>query len=187
MRFANLIGLTAALMLSLGTLPGTAYAGGKFGHIGFSGHFGGHGGHGYHPRHRTHAGVGVHSRHGFGHRGGHHRSRGHHGGRGAGYALLGFGAGLLTYHSLDRAHDRNRAYTSGDRLYRRAEPPRYAPRPAGQAAAPGAAIATSCLQTREYTTTVTIDGREVDAYGTACLQPDGSWVMGAPQMVPDSN
>jgi len=33
----------------------------------------------------------------------------------------------------------------------------------------------SCLQEREYQTTVIVGGREVDAYGTACLQPDGSW------------
>lgn len=28
---------------------------------------------------------------------------------------------------------------------------------------------------REYTTTVTIDGRKQTAYGTACREPDGSW------------
>ena len=28
---------------------------------------------------------------------------------------------------------------------------------------------------REYQTTVTVDGREQRAYGTACQQPDGSW------------
>jgi surface antigen len=28
---------------------------------------------------------------------------------------------------------------------------------------------------REYQTTVTIDGRSEQAYGTACRQPDGSW------------
>jgi surface antigen len=28
---------------------------------------------------------------------------------------------------------------------------------------------------REYQTTVTIDGREQRAYGTACQQPDGNW------------
>ena len=33
----------------------------------------------------------------------------------------------------------------------------------------------TCLQEREYQTTVTVGGRTVDAYGTACLQPDGSW------------
>lgn len=32
-----------------------------------------------------------------------------------------------------------------------------------------------CLQQREYQSRVTVGGRSVDAYGTACLQPDGSW------------
>ncbi len=30
---------------------------------------------------------------------------------------------------------------------------------------------------REYTRTVYIGGRTQDAYGTACLQPDGSWMI----------
>lgn len=33
----------------------------------------------------------------------------------------------------------------------------------------------SCLQEREYQTTVIVGGKEVPAYGSACLQPDGSW------------
>jgi hypothetical protein len=32
-----------------------------------------------------------------------------------------------------------------------------------------------CLQQREYRTKVMVGSRQVDAYGTACLQPDGSW------------
>lgn len=40
----------------------------------------------------------------------------------------------------------------------------------------------SCLQEREYQTTVFVGGREVDAYGTACLQPDGSWRRGPAQL-----
>jgi hypothetical protein len=32
-----------------------------------------------------------------------------------------------------------------------------------------------CLQTREYQTEIVIDGQSVPAYGTACLQADGSW------------
>ena len=33
----------------------------------------------------------------------------------------------------------------------------------------------TCLQEREYQTTVVVGGKNVPAYGTACLQPDGSW------------
>lgn len=40
-----------------------------------------------------------------------------------------------------------------------------------------------CLQTREYQTTIDIDGIAREAYGTACLQPDGAWLMGAPEPV----
>lgn len=39
----------------------------------------------------------------------------------------------------------------------------------------------SCLQEREYQTKVIVGGRQVDAYGTACLQPDGSWLRGPAQ------
>lgn len=40
----------------------------------------------------------------------------------------------------------------------------------------------TCLQEREYQSTVIVGGREVDAYGTACLQPDGSWSRGPVQL-----
>lgn len=39
----------------------------------------------------------------------------------------------------------------------------------------------SCLQEREYQTTVVVGGKNVPAYGTACLQPDGSWRHGPAQ------
>lgn len=32
-----------------------------------------------------------------------------------------------------------------------------------------------CLQQREYQTEIFIDGKAVPAYGTACLEADGSW------------
>jgi len=32
---------------------------------------------------------------------------------------------------------------------------------------------------REYQTYVIIDGREEQAYGTACRQPDGAWAIGS--------
>ena len=43
----------------------------------------------------------------------------------------------------------------------------------------------SCLQTREYTTTVVIEGKEVEAYGTKCLRPDGTWSYGPARPVPN--
>ena len=41
----------------------------------------------------------------------------------------------------------------------------------------------TCLQEREYQTTVVVGGKNVPAYGTACLQPDGSWQRGPAQTV----
>jgi hypothetical protein len=38
-----------------------------------------------------------------------------------------------------------------------------------------------CLQQREYSTKIMVGGKQVDGYGTACLQPDGSWRYGAAQ------
>lgn len=55
--------------------------------------------------------------------------------------------------------------------------------PSYRAAMPASRL--RCLQEREYQTTVVIDGKEVEAYGTACLQPDGSWRRGAAKLVPD--
>lgn len=42
----------------------------------------------------------------------------------------------------------------------------------------------SCLMIREYQTKITVGGEEVEAYGDACLQPDGSWRLGTPKQVP---
>jgi hypothetical protein len=42
----------------------------------------------------------------------------------------------------------------------------------------------SCLQQREYQSRVIVGGRTVDAYGTACLQPDGSWRYGPAELEP---
>ena len=43
----------------------------------------------------------------------------------------------------------------------------------------------NCLMTREYTTTITIDGVDKEAYGTRCMTADGSWVLGRAKFMPD--
>jgi len=56
--------------------------------------------------------------------------------------------------------------------------PAYAPPPAYAAPAPAPAPANlgySTANCREYSGTITIDGRQERSYGTACLQPDGTW------------
>ena len=41
-----------------------------------------------------------------------------------------------------------------------------------------------CRMTREYTTTIHIDGVDREAYGTRCLTADGSWILGRPKFIP---
>lgn len=50
---------------------------------------------------------------------------------------------------------------------------------------PEAGPEATCLQTREYQTVIAVGGREVPAYGTACLQPDGSWLRLPAQPEPE--
>jgi surface antigen len=38
-------------------------------------------------------------------------------------------------------------------------------------------VYSDCTPTREYQTEIVIDGQVVPAWGTACLQADGSWRM----------
>ena len=57
-------------------------------------------------------------------------------------------------------------------------PPVYAPPPsvAYQTVqpVPGGPLASN-QQCREYQSTAVVNGQAVPSYGTACLQPDGSW------------
>jgi hypothetical protein len=39
----------------------------------------------------------------------------------------------------------------------------------------------TCLQEREYRSKIMVGGKQVEGYGTACLQPDGSWRYGPVQ------
>lgn len=168
-----------AIVIGLGTIT-PALAGGSHGNRHFSsGHHGG----GHHSFRR--------------HGGGHH-------GHGAAYALLGFGLGYALY-SASRPYYYGSSYRTpyygsgyGTPYYGSGnyyQPPQYQA-PAASGAAPQYSAAqpsqtvqefpagTTCLQTREYTTVITIGGEEQEAYGTACLQPDGSWIAGAPKIVP---
>ncbi len=58
------------------------------------------------------------------------------------------------------------------------------PEPAYDANLPPA-YNSSCLQTREYQTTIIVGGKRQAAYGTACLQPDGNWRQGPPVLEPN--
>lgn len=94
--------------------------------------------------------------------------------------LLGAYVGSEVGKSLDRA-DQQYAHQAGQRAFESA--------PAGQAVAwnnpdsghSGTVTPTRTYEAspgqycREYQTSVSIDGRTEQAYGTACRQPDGSW------------
>lgn len=136
----------------------------------------------------------------------HHR---HHGGGDAGTLLAGLVVGGLFGYliSEDRYHRRTYSryrydygpyHRGGTRYYRHYDgrgygyrSPAYREyipvRPAPQRVVvrqntefPGH----DCRMTREYTTTIEIDGRRQEAYGTRCLTADGSWVLGPPKLVP---
>jgi surface antigen len=67
-----------------------------------------------------------------------------------------------------------RAYYPPPRVYYAAPPPvAYVPAPVY--AEPRYAPVAQQGYCREYSTTIVVDGRTQPAYGTACLQPDGTW------------
>jgi hypothetical protein len=42
-----------------------------------------------------------------------------------------------------------------------------------------------CVMTREYTTTIRINGVDRQAYGTRCMTADGGWILGQPKLMPE--
>ncbi|MGB5440385.1 MAG: hypothetical protein WBN90_12150 [Gammaproteobacteria bacterium] len=78
--------------------------------------------------------------------------------------------GLVGYAISSAQQDDSYAYES--------YPQSYPQREVQTAIYPGDSSSASCLQEREYQMKVIVGGRSVDAYGTACLQPDGSWSRG---------
>ena len=85
--------------------------------------------------------------------------------------LVGLLVGGLIGYAINDAQD-------NDRDYDRYPPAQPAPAPQASVYTAEARGRDTCLQEREYQTRVIVGGREVDAYGTACLQPDGSWTRG---------
>jgi len=136
---------------------GSVFAGGYYGH-----YYGGYG-HGYGYGH-SYGGYGGHG-YGHGYDYGHHYGYGH-------YNIdpyYGYGPGLFGHiigsHHYGYSRYREAPLAGETIVVRQPVPTQEAAR-------------NSCLQTREYQARVTIGGRSVDAYGTACLQPDGSWRRG---------
>ena len=142
------------------------------------------------------AGGSIHVGGGYssGYYGGHHGYRGHYGGGYHGHgddAAVALFAGLLFGGLLGYAISEDRQYAAARSHYYQAPPPAhvhsyYYERPVQTVPAPAPAFAepSGCLQTREYTTTINIDGKAKEAYGTRCLQADGTWLLGPPKLAP---
>lgn len=118
-----------------------------------------------------------------------------HRGRGFGNALLGFGVGILAYDAISKSNRRSssNAYERGYRDGARTDYDQdgyYTGQRQGntnyQQGNTGGVVSqnSNCLQTREYQTVIVIGGEEKDAYGTACLMPDGAWTYGPPTAEP---
>lgn len=158
----NYRSLLAAVITASLALPGAAMAD-KRGHGDR-----GHGDRNYGHQSDRHHSYG-HDRHYYrGHRGG------HHGGNYSSYyyqddddeekLLIGLVVGGVLGYALNGAQHNSDGYGAQRNAYPATDTYSYSD--------------SSCLQEREYTTTVRVGGRNVEAYGTACLQPDGSWKRG---------
>ena len=90
----------------------------------------------------------------------HHRHRRHHGSGLSGLFIFDFGP----------PPPPRRVYVQPPPVVYQAPPPvlYQTPPPVVYRAAPQAYC-------REYTTTMMVGGRPVETYGTACMQPDGTW------------
>lgn len=111
-----------------------------------------------------------------------------HGGIGrTGAAILGIGAGLIIASAINNSPRRNDTSYSTQMRAPYPAPVVYSQPIVVQQQASTRPTQTQCQQTREYQTTITIGGVDRPAYGTACLMPDGSWMMGDAQLEPGFN
>jgi len=180
---------TCAAFLAATPLAGASADGRRGGHGGgwggsSGGYYGGHGGSGFyggsHNRSRSYyrGHRGYYGRH-DGWRGyGRHRGRT---GRTVAIGILGLGLGYMLSEASRPRYSQPRTVVYRQPVYRHPAP--VYRRPAYRQ--PVRPAATQCLQEREYQTRVIVGGEEVDAYGTACLQPDGSWRQGPATVVPE--
>ena len=131
-------------------------------------------GHNYRRHHNRHS----YNRHGYNrHNYGYRR---HHGGGHGNTVALGLLTGGLLFYALtanqrSSNYDRRTVYVQ--------QQPVYAQQPQSQwvqqrRPAQPQNLDSSCLQVREYQTTITVGNQSVPAYGQSCLQADGSWKLG---------
>jgi hypothetical protein len=164
--------LLTAVFVTLSASPSLARDRGHRDHGSSYDRGGSHGSYGRHgSRQRRH--VGSRRSHRFGHR--RHFN---------GYNYL---AGVLSGYAV---HHLFHPYSYPRRYYSRSvyvTEPRVTvvERPAAIVRTSSGTTRSSCLQEREYQTTVLVGGSEVEAYGAACLQQDGSWLRGPVKLVPE--
>ncbi len=121
-----------------------------------------------------------------------YRHHGGHHGHGDGTALA---AGLIigglfgylisedrhSYRRYDDSHHRSYSYPRTNVVYERVERTPIVITAERDSEFAGH----DCMMTREYTTTITIDGVDKEAYGTRCMTVDGGWILGQPKLMPD--
>jgi len=209
-RIAAALSVSALVLASTGTAmaDGGRHRGGVGMHIG-SGHSGGrHGGwngsawghgsrgtgsYGYNFGRGHYRGYGSYGP-GYGYYGYGGRGYRHHRG-GGGDAALGVVLGIVGLAAIAAATSKDR--DDDDVVYRRDEgydregtgwvnPDSQTSAPPARQGDQTAYNTDSCQQVREYQTQVVIGGKTRDAYGTACLQPDGSWKQFPAQLAPEN-
>ena len=135
----------------------------------------------HYNNHNKHHYYNNHKRHYYNH---HNRWRGHygynhhnHGGRG-GEVALGMLTGGLLFYALTANQNKDYHRNNNRTVYVQQQPVYVQPQQQWANTRPAQPQDSSCLQVREYQTTITVGGQNVPAYGQSCLQPDGSWKLG---------
>lgn len=180
-KFSPIVKMTVfALGSAIFALAPTAQAKSEYGHHKQSRHNSYYNyGYNYNWRdhHRSYNRHYNHNRHSYSWRhyyGGRYYSR-HHGGHGNEVVLGLFLGGLffsaLTANERHRYNDRT-VYVRQQPVYTQPIQQKWTQQPVIQPRN------SSCLQVREYQTTITVGNRSVPAYGQSCLQADGSWKLG---------
>lgn len=170
----HIILITSCLIAGLGAGVSPSQADGYNGHRQYGGHGDRHrSGHGYRSAYRH--GYGRSYGYGPGYRRGYSYSLGYGYSPGYGYDY-GYGWGIGYGYSGGHHGGHGSSFDlffSAPLYFGRSYYPQPAPVivPRTQAAPP----APACQQTREYQTEITIGDQVLPAYGTACLQADGSW------------
>lgn len=126
-----------------------------------------------HSNRRSYSSYGYRGNYGYG--GSYGYYGGHRGGHGGEVALGLLTGGLLFYALTANQRNNDTVYVQQQPVY--VQPEQQQQWTQRQPVQPQN-LDSSCLQVREYQTTITVGNQSVPAYGQSCLQPDGSWKLG---------